>query len=291
MDICYIFADIRYFNANNYIRSLLTFGGVLPHFPSHTVDLEAAYHFLDLIQEFNVEYGIPRALQFSLPFLGLIFLLVGLFEYYKHQFPTGSLGSFSERFFVTFSLLTTGVIVVEFSQALTFIVYFVLVFYLGLKFYELQEHDTPDGLMFLAAFVNSLANLSVVIALGTTNPQVFSELTLYYSFFTLNIISTAASTFGTIYLSGHKKILLYVNAAFLAWSFNYVGLFSFLYGKGISSMAFRIIAVSGHYPVVLWALPYLSLWISLITAALTIYIYTKKDEKKKSTSTAVVAKQ
>jgi len=203
------------------------------------------------------------------------------------------LNSFIERFAVTFTFLSAGVIVVEFSEALTFVVYFLLAFYLSLKFYELQDLDTPDGLMVLTAFLNSLVSVSVVIAVGSTQPQVFSQVSFYYSLFTLNIITTFATTFGTAFFSGNKKLLLYVNAAFLAWGMNYAGLLGFLYAKGFTPMAFRIVAVAGHYPVVMWGLPYISLWVMIITAAITIYgSSNKKEEKKKlSTSTELIEKK
>jgi len=264
-----------YFEAQSYLRACLSvFHGVLSEFPSDKPDLEAAYYFLYLVNAFpEMAFGVPRSAQLGLIGVGLISLLLSVFSFYSAQISLQTVSDISSNIWATLGFLVAGALALQLYPAAAIFVYLAFSIYLTIQSYEAQIHDTSEGLIIATATANTVAYMGFVFALMWVSPFAFTNVLVFYALFAWGTIVTLLSTFGSIYLSGVKKVHVYVCAGYLSWVLNTVLLYSYLYGKGDLAMIYRLIVVQGHFPLVFVVLPFASLFLSYAASAAATVLY------------------
>lgn len=264
-----------YYDANSYLRACLSLRyGVLASFPSNEPDLEASYYFAQLAKDFpGLSYGTPRTLQLAVAGLGLLFLVAAGFYFYRQQMAKGSSGGAVSEIKWALAYLGAGAVASVVFPPAAVIVYLLFAMRLAIVFYEVGSSDTTDGLMTLVAAANSSCFLALVFAFNYITPLVFANARVFYMLVLWGTVVTFLVSVIACYLTGIKKVFFYVNAASLAWIVNVVVFYAYLYGRSETQFAFRLLAVHGHYFVVLVLLPALFLALNDASSAVGSALY------------------
>jgi len=258
----------KYALANSYLRHLF-----------HTkLDLETSYYLVDILNNFNIDFGTPRWLQYSLGSIGFIFLSLAILFFYKSQFPEEALNgarSFIQN--ITF-LLTCGIVSVLYAPQISIVVYLALAFYLVIQYYEIQSTDaTPDGMMVLVSSVNTLAFMTIAISLTYLSAFIFAHPSVFYILGFWSIVANFAVTYGGAYfITPRQKMGFYVKASVLAWITNIVLLVVFLFGRGDMDFMYHLALVRGSFPMMFVAYPVVTLILSYFSASVAYLLYAAK---------------
>jgi len=154
----------------------------------------------------------------------------------------------------------------------------VLAFLWSMTYYELQITD-PEGIMFLIAVVNSVSFAALGAALNWAGPglllsaQGFIVLTLW------SAVASFAVTFGALYFAPKNRAPFFMNAAFLGWMHNVVGLFIYVLSRPDAMLIYHLFVLRGTVMLVLVALPLVALVLTQVAAVLALDLY-HADSKK-----------
>jgi len=267
---------VHYYDANSYLRSCLSLlHGVVSRFPSKHTDLEATYYFLRLVDDFTgFSYGVPRALQMISAGLGALLVLYAIFLFYSPQIVYNPTRHMRTEFKRAAVFLIAGAVALQYVPALAILVYLVFVIYLVIRFYDVQATDKTDGMMLLLAAVNTFCFLGMVFLLLYTAPHVFAvNLRVFYALAAWSAVCTFGVTVGAVYMTELKQIRFFTDTAYLAWIFNTVLFYSFLYGRGEMDLVYRLMAIQGHLPVIFVVLPLINLVLSYAFSSGAVILY------------------
>jgi len=267
--------DVPYFEAQSYLRSCVSLvHGVLGEFPSDEPDLEATYHFLHLVNAFpNLDYAIPRYVQFGVVSLGLIFALLAAYAFYSSQIPASAVADISSDAWKTLGYLTVAAITLYVYPTAAVFAYLLFTFHLAYTAFQAESHDNAEGFMLLTAVVNTFAFICLVFGFNYMSPYAFASVSFFYGLVAWNVVITLLVTLGSVYFTAIKKIHFFICASYLSWVFSTVTLYAYLYGRGDFDYIYRLLSISGQFPLVFVVLPFVNLVLSYTSAATAIAIY------------------
>jgi len=197
------------------------------------------------------------------------FCLTALSVFICLKISLQTVSDISSNIWATLGFLVAGALALQLYPAAAIFVYLAFSIYLTIQSYEAQIHDTSEGLIIATATANTVAYMveinplfhmslpsfifdvddphqGFVFALMWVSPFAFTNVLVFYALFAWGTIVTLLSTFGSIYLSGVKKVHVYVCAGYLSWVLNTVLLYSYLYGKygtSYSHLAFSVLTI------------------------------------------------
>lgn len=149
--------------------------------------------------------------------------------------PAASVAEVVSDAWVTLGYLTVGAVALQVYPTAAIFAYLALTFHLATKAYDAKLYDNTDGVMVLTSTVTTFGYMGLVYALLYMSPFAFANVSVFYGLLAWGAIVTFLVTFGSVYLSGIKKIHFFVCASYLSWAMNTILFYAYIYGRYVHS--------------------------------------------------------
>eukprot|EP01089_Gocevia_fonbrunei_P006020 TRINITY_DN1653_c0_g5_i1.p1 TRINITY_DN1653_c0_g5~~TRINITY_DN1653_c0_g5_i1.p1 ORF type:complete len:627 (+),score=156.48 TRINITY_DN1653_c0_g5_i1:147-2027(+) len=272
---------VMYFDGVSYLKSTLNYKyGIVRSFPGQGTDLEGAYHFQRLVKDFPVSYGTPRIVEFSFVGLALYLIVYAIFVYARSQLRRQTLKEVGSVIRTVTFFVVLGAIALVVYPAAAIVVYLAFVAYVAVKYYEISLTDNTDGMMIVTAVCHTATFLAAYAVFVVLSPVSFANVRVFYIVTGVEIVAFFGVTLVAVYTAEVNRISFYVSAGFLGWVANVVLFYSFLYGRGDFDIAFRLLFIHGHFPIVFVVLPIITLFAAYGMSAYAAYLFFERKDSE-----------
>lgn len=262
-------------NAADYLRACLSLShGVRESYASPRRSLEGTLLFLRLASDLRgMRLGIPPSLPSVLVALAALAATAALLLLYVPQLSGPVFSSLIHRSLVIGVLLSVSVALLGYAPLASLFGFIPLGFYVALRFYEANEQDTQDGLSLLCATINGIVMGGAVYAFNRWAPLLWLQLRAYTTIALVFAAASYVTTLGVCYFNNVRRMQISLNGAVLSWIVCEALVYGWVFGRSdaLSSLAYRALGARGYFPLVFWALPFLSWVAALASAALATY--------------------